>query len=148
MIALARQRHPQIHFYEADISKWIFPKKYDFISAWDSAWHLPLELQEPVLQKICEGLTDHGIFIFTTGGLDDPHEKSDSSMGIEVSFGVLGIPKTLELLTGSAAFAGTLSTISTLRSTYIWSRKNGQPRCCRRAEGSSPVERASLARPW
>ena len=36
MIALARQRHPQIHFYEADISKWIFPKKYDFISAWDS----------------------------------------------------------------------------------------------------------------
>lgn len=58
-------------------------------SAWDSTWHLPLELQEPVLQKICEGLTDHGIFIFTTGGLDGPHEKSDSSMGIEVGFGGL-----------------------------------------------------------
>jgi len=98
MIALARQRHSQIHFYETDISKWTFPKKYDFISGWDSIWHLPLELQEPVLQKICEGLTDHGIFIFTTGGLDDPHEKSDSSMGIEVSYSVLGIPKTLELL--------------------------------------------------
>jgi SAM-dependent methyltransferase len=98
MIALANTSHPEIKFYRADISKWTFPKKYDFISAWDSTWHLPLELQEPVLQKICEGLAEHGIFIFTTGGLDGPHEKSDSSMGIEVSFGVLGIPKTLELL--------------------------------------------------
>jgi trans-aconitate methyltransferase len=35
MIALARQQHPQIPFYHADISKWSFPKKYDFISAWD-----------------------------------------------------------------------------------------------------------------
>jgi SAM-dependent methyltransferase len=98
MIALAKTSHPEIQFYRADISEWTFPKKYDFISAWDSIWHLPLELQEPVLQKICDGLTDDGIIIFTTGGLDGPHEKSDSSMGIEVSYGVLGIPKTLELL--------------------------------------------------
>jgi SAM-dependent methyltransferase len=99
MIALARERHPEVPFYHADISKWTFPKKYDFISAWDSTWHLPLPLQEPVLHKICrDGLADHGVFIFTTGGLDGPHEKSDSSMGIEASYGVLGIPKTLELL--------------------------------------------------
>jgi pseudouridine-5'-phosphate glycosidase len=39
-----------------------------------------------------------GIIIFTTGGLGGPHEKSDSAMGIEVSYSVLGIPKTLELL--------------------------------------------------
>jgi SAM-dependent methyltransferase len=98
MIALAKEQYPQIPFYHADISKWIFPTKYDFISAWDSTWHLPLHLQEPVLQKICDGLADQGVFIFTTGGLDRPHEKSDSSMGIEVGYGVLGIPKTLELL--------------------------------------------------
>jgi SAM-dependent methyltransferase len=98
MIALARAQHPDIPFYRADISKWSFPRKYDFISGWDSIWHLPLHLQEPVVQKICDGLADDGVFIFTTGGLDGPHEKSDSSMGIEVSFGVLGIPKTLELL--------------------------------------------------
>jgi SAM-dependent methyltransferase len=98
MIALARQQHPQIPFYHADISKWSFPKKYDFISAWDSTWHLPLLLQEPVLQKICDGLADDGVFIFTTGGLDEPHEKSDSTMGIDVWFGILGIPKTLQLL--------------------------------------------------
>jgi SAM-dependent methyltransferase len=98
MIALARAQHPDIPFYRADISKWNFQRKYDFISGWDSIWHLPLHLQEPVVQKICDGLADDGVFIFTTGGLDGPHEKSDSSMGIEVSFGVLGIPKTLELL--------------------------------------------------
>ena len=98
MIALARARRPQIPFHHADISKWSFPKKYDFISAWDSTWHLPLHLQEPVLQKICDGLANDGIFLFTTGGLDESQEKSDSSMGIEVGYGVLGIPKTLELL--------------------------------------------------
>ena len=98
MIALARERHPEVPFYHADISKWTFPKKYDFISAWDSTWHLPLHLQEPVLQKICAGLADQGVFIFTTGGLDGPHEKPDSSMGIEVWLSVLGIPNTLELL--------------------------------------------------
>jgi hypothetical protein len=42
MIALARQRHPQVQFYTADISTWSFAKKYDFISAWDSTWHLPI----------------------------------------------------------------------------------------------------------
>ena len=99
MIELARERHPEVNFYHADISKWSFPKKYDFISAWDSTWHLPLHLQEPVLQKICQdGLADDGVFIFTAGGLDAPHEKSDSSMGIKVWYGVLGISKTLELL--------------------------------------------------
>ena len=99
MIALARKRHPDIRFYEADICKWNFPKKYDFVSAWDSTWHLALNLQEPVLQRICGGLADDGVFVFTTGGFDAPGEKSDSFMGVELSYSALGIPKTLELLT-------------------------------------------------
>jgi SAM-dependent methyltransferase len=98
MIALAKQRHPAVPFHHANIATWNFPKKYDFISAWDSTWHLPLSLQEPVLRKICDGLADHGIFIFTTGGLDGPAEKLDSFMGVQLSYGVLGIPKMLELL--------------------------------------------------
>jgi SAM-dependent methyltransferase len=99
MIALARERHPHIPFHETDISRWIFPKKYDFVSAWDSAWHLPLELQEPVLEKICDGLDHHGVFIFTTGGVDEPEEKSDSFMGPRLDYSALGIPKILELIT-------------------------------------------------
>src|ERR1700683_4392620 len=55
MIALARERHPRIPFHHADISQWNLPGKYDFISAWDSTWHLPLKHQESVLEKICKG---------------------------------------------------------------------------------------------
>jgi len=99
MIALARKRHPAVPFYHAEISQWNFPRQYDFISAWDSTWHLPLELQEPVLEKICAGLTPGGIYLFTTAGLDEPGEKTDSgNMGVPLSYGVLGIPKLLELL--------------------------------------------------
>ena len=51
------------------------------------------------MQRICEGLTPNGVFIFTTGGVDEPGEKSDSCMGPPMYYSVLGIPKTLELLT-------------------------------------------------
>jgi hypothetical protein len=50
------------------------------------------------MRKICDGLAPDGVFIFTTAGLDEPGEKSDSSMGPPVGYGYLGIPKTLELL--------------------------------------------------
>ena len=99
MIALARRRHPRVVFHRSDICTWQWPRQYDFISAWDSIWHVPLEEQEPVLRKICEGLTRAGVFIFTTGGVDDPGEKRDSCMGPPVYYSVLGIPKTLTLLT-------------------------------------------------
>jgi len=42
MIKLAKQGHPDVTFHHADICEWEFPRKYDFISAWDSIWHLPL----------------------------------------------------------------------------------------------------------
>jgi hypothetical protein len=80
------------------IYSWDFRKKYDFVSAWDCTWHLPLNLQKAVLQRICDGLADNGVFIFTTGGLDAPGEKSDSFTDVELSYSALGIPKTLELL--------------------------------------------------
>lgn len=98
MIALARQNRPGVTFHHADISTWELPRKYDFISAWDSIWHLPLALQKPVMKKICDALAPGGVFIFTTGGLDGPEEKSDSSMGPPVHYSVLGIPRTLEIL--------------------------------------------------
>lgn len=99
MIALARQRHPNVTFYHADICQWILPRKYDFVLAWDSIWHVPLEEQEPLMQKICAGLTPNGVFLFSMGGLDEPGEKSDSCMGPPIYYSTLGIPKTLELLT-------------------------------------------------
>jgi SAM-dependent methyltransferase len=99
MLTLARQKHPGLMFHQADISAWEFPRSYDFISAWDSIWHLPLSAQEPVMQKICAALSPGGVFLFTTGGLDEPTEKTDSSMGPPLHYSVLGIPHTLALLT-------------------------------------------------
>lgn len=98
MLELARARHPDITFYHADICQWALPRQYDLISAWDSIWHLPLSEQEPVMRKIMQGLTPGGVFIFTTGGLDEPIEKVDSSMGPQVYYSVLGIPQTLKLI--------------------------------------------------
>jgi 2-polyprenyl-3-methyl-5-hydroxy-6-metoxy-1,4-benzoquinol methylase len=101
MIELAKRRHPDVTFHHADICEWAFPRKYNLISAWDSIWHLPMTAQEPVLKKICQGLTPGGVCIFTTGGLDAPSEKVDSAMGPPMYYSVLGIPSTLKLLSES-----------------------------------------------
>lgn len=98
MIELARQCHPHISFHHEDIREWKLPRKYDFLLAWDSVWHVPLDWQESVLRKICEALAPGGVFMFTTGGLDKAEEKSDSCMGPPMYYSALGIPKTLELL--------------------------------------------------
>ena len=98
MIALARQRHPTVLFHQADICDWELPQKYDLISAWDSIWHVPLSSQGAVLAKLMQGLTPGGVCIFTTGGLDAPSEKVDAAMGVQMYYGVLGIPRTLALI--------------------------------------------------
>jgi 2-polyprenyl-3-methyl-5-hydroxy-6-metoxy-1,4-benzoquinol methylase len=99
MIALARVRHAAVTFHHTDISQWEFPQKYDFIVAWDSTWHLPLKLQEPVLEKISSGLTPGGIHLFTTVGFDEPGDHGDSGqMGIPLTYGTLGVPRLLEVL--------------------------------------------------
>ena len=98
MIELARTRHPDTVFHQADITDWEFPRKYDFISAWDSIWHVPLADHERVLTKILQGLETGGVCIFTIGGLDAPGEKVDAAMGPPMYYSVLGIPKTLQLI--------------------------------------------------
>jgi SAM-dependent methyltransferase len=98
MIELAKRRHPNINFHLADICEWNFPRDYDFISAWDSIWHLPLAKQEPVLRKIMQNLAPGGVCIFTMGGLDGPAEKVDSAMGPEMYYSTLGIPNILRLI--------------------------------------------------
>ncbi len=96
MIALARVRNPDAIYYHADVCEWVPDKRYDFITAWDSIWHVPLERSEGVLQKLCGALNPGGVLIWTMGGLDGPEEKRDSSMGPTVYYSVLGITKTLQ----------------------------------------------------
>lgn len=101
MIALARQRHPEARLFNADICRWELPRSYDLIVAWDSVWHVPLAEQEPVLTKLCRGLTPGGVLVFTTGGTDTPDEKNESCMGPPMYHATLGIPKTLHVLADS-----------------------------------------------
>lgn len=98
MVRLARERHPEVTFHQADICTWEFSRPYDFISAWDSIWHAPLAEHEGILKKLCEGLKPGGVLIFTSGGLDEPTEKSNDLMGQPIYHAVLGIPKLLEIV--------------------------------------------------
>jgi SAM-dependent methyltransferase len=98
MLSLARKRHPEVLFHPADITTWKFPRLYDFISAWDSIWHVPLEMQEAVLAKLCAGLNPHGILIFTSGGVDVPGEVTNPCHGQPLYHAALGIPHLLRLI--------------------------------------------------
>ena len=98
MVALAKQRHADVAIHHGDVCNWEFPRKYDLISAWDSVWHIPLKDQERVLKKILEQLNARGVYIFTTGGVDEPGEKVDSFMGPEMYYSGLGLRRTLEVI--------------------------------------------------
>ena len=101
MIRLAKERQPEQVFHLADICEWKFPKQYDFISAWDSIWHTPLEQHEPILQKLCTGLKEGGILIFTSGGIDEADESSNPFLGQPLYHATLGIPTLLRLVSGN-----------------------------------------------
>ena len=98
MISLARKYQSDVRFFHADIRTWDFPETYDFVSAWDCLWHVPLTDQASVFERLCRVLNTGGVFIFSMGGLDAEEEKSDATMGPELYYATLGIPKTLELV--------------------------------------------------
>ena len=96
-ISIAKKKHPDVQFYHDDICSWSIPKKYDFITAWDSIWHIPLEEQENVIGKIVNSLNKGGVFIFSFGGTDEAGDKRDSYMGPEVYYSSLGVNGFLSL---------------------------------------------------
>lgn len=98
MLRLARLRHPDVRFHQADVCTWSPPRTYDFISAWDSIWHVPLPLQRAALLKLCMALSPRGVIIFSAGGLDQPGEKEDESMGVRMYHATLGVTEILRVL--------------------------------------------------
>lgn len=95
MVALARAADHRAVVHHADICTWEPTRQYRFISAWDSLWHVPLDQQRPVMQKLMSALEAGGVFLFSAGGLDKPDEHRDSSMGPSVYYATLGIPGLL-----------------------------------------------------
>lgn len=98
MLQRARRHHPQVVFHPADICGWSFPKRYDFISAWDSIWHVPLHRQLDVLRKLCAGLSAGGVVIFTTGGVETPEEITGPCFGEPLYHAAPGVPAVLRVL--------------------------------------------------
>ncbi len=98
MINLAKTRHPDITFHHQDICEWNLPKQYDFITAWDSIWHVPLNQQASMLTKLMKGLTSKGVLIFSCGGVDEAGDHTDDFMGPEVYYSTLGVTGFMELI--------------------------------------------------
>ena len=98
MLRLAKQKHPDVTFHHQDICQWQLSEKYDFITAWDSIWHIPLAQQESVMTKLIGSLNKGGVLIFSFGGTDEPGEHTDSFMGPEIYYSTLGTRGFLSLL--------------------------------------------------
>jgi trans-aconitate methyltransferase len=98
MLRRARIHHPDVTFHWTDLCAWRFEQSFDFISAWDSFWHVPLGRQLPVLGKICSGLAQDGVLIFTTGGVDAPDEVTNPCFGQPLYHAAPGINAVLRTL--------------------------------------------------
>ncbi|MCV6624202.1 MAG: class I SAM-dependent methyltransferase [Cellvibrionaceae bacterium] len=96
MIDLARQAHPRGNFYCEDICHWQTNKQYDFILAWDSLFHLPLDQQVPVLKKLTSILKSGGVLFYTFGDAEGDHY--DRWRDDDFYYSSVGINKNLEVL--------------------------------------------------
>lgn len=98
MLRRARRRHPDLVFHQADICTWALPHAYDFISAWDSIWHVPQARQLPVLRKLLAGLTPGGVLIFTSGGVETAEEVTNPCLGQPLYHAAPGVPALLRTI--------------------------------------------------
>ncbi len=98
MVQLAKVADAETPVHHADICEWEIPRRYSFISAWDSIWHVSLEKQRGLLLKLLGALEPGGVLLFTAGGLDAPSEHTDSHMGPSLYYASLGIPELLRVI--------------------------------------------------
>ncbi len=98
MIRHARELHPESEFAVADISQWKTETEYDLVCAWDSTFHLPLDLHEAALKNMCNALAPGGVVMFTCGGSHEPSKISGTFQGEDFEYSTLGIPEYFRLL--------------------------------------------------
>jgi SAM-dependent methyltransferase len=98
----ARARHPLATFHHADVCVWEPTERYDFITAWDSIWHVPLDRQLGVIAKLCAALAPGGVLIFTSGGIDEPGEVTNPCHGEPLYHAAPGVPNILRTLRESS----------------------------------------------
>ena len=96
MINLAAQNHPNASFYVQDICIWESDKKFDFIIAWDSIFHLPLQMHRLVIDKLSSLLNSNGTLIYTFGNAIGEH--TDTWHEDEFYYSSIGINDNLAAL--------------------------------------------------
>jgi len=96
MIKLAIENHSDENFFVNDICHFQATEKYQFILAWDSIFHLPLNEQEPVITKLCNLLAKGGVLIYTFG--DAVGEHDDQMKGETFHYSSIGIDGNLALM--------------------------------------------------
>lgn len=96
MLANARQRHPHATLIHADICQWQPPARYDLIVAWESTFHLPHAMQQPVLEKLCAALHEGAVLLFTAGSIDG--EITGQMQGETFYYSSLGTAALLRIL--------------------------------------------------
>jgi len=96
MLAIAHLQHPAGTWIHGDIINWKTSERFDLILAWDSIFHVPLDLQEHVLHSMCSMLKKDGILLYSFGDeigehVSDWHDRSFyySSLGIEKNIEIL-----------------------------------------------------------
>lgn len=98
MIDLAKALHPNNTFYREDISCWSPTKSYSLVVAWDSTFHLPLDMQEQVVKKLCDALEGYGVLMFTCGGGYRHSQVSGTFQGQNFEYSTLGVNDFLKIL--------------------------------------------------
>lgn len=96
MVRLASINHPQETFLHQDIVSFTTEAKFNFIIAWDSLFHLPIEQHSPVLTKLCDLLAQGGVIIYTFG--DAIGSSEDAWRGETLGYSSIGIQSNLQLL--------------------------------------------------
>lgn len=91
MLALLEAQNHECTLYHGDICTFALPHQYDFITAWDSIWHVPLAHQSALITKLCNALKPGGVLIFTCGGTEEAGEHTNRTMGPEVYYASVGI---------------------------------------------------------
>ncbi len=99
MVALARQHHPEHTFLHQDVCTWYSDQRFDLILAWDSIFHLPLDQQKPVLNKLCDHLVQGGVLIYTLG--DTQGEHTDRWREDTFYYSSIGVNENIQLLLNS-----------------------------------------------
>ncbi len=96
MIKLASANHPRESFIRQDICTWETTDRFDFIVAWDSIFHLPLDKQHGVVEKLCQMLSKDGVLIYTFGNASGDH--TDTWHGDTFYYSSIGIDENVRIL--------------------------------------------------